>query len=244
MLRWLHVPLISIDIDKSYSRCCSSNVVDTLIATHRSAPTIYFYCNYKEDKLRTTSNIIRSLLKQLYISLKPQPLDPKLLDKFGNGTSLGLDTSEELFAAALLQTQAAFVIVDALDECIEEERRCLIELFKRQLNSKCNVKFFLTSRDESDLRGMFTEDISYQISADDTGKDIKPFVTAKIENLIQNRRILSGNVSPNLKEDLIETINNEAGGMYVPYRVGKSAPNYYSSANSCALLGFYGSSFS
>lgn len=216
MLRLL--PLLQVRMKASaYSEYYSSHVVDALTVTYPSIPTIYFYCNYGEEKWQTTSSIVRSLLKQL--SIKFKSLDPRLLDIFDNGTSLSLDTSERLFAAALLRTETTFVVVDALDECSKEERKSLVELLKRQLYLDCNVKIFLASRDESDLRGILMDSISYRINADDTATDITPFVTAKIDDLIQTRQILHGNVSPGLKKDLIETISGEADGMCVSYHL-------------------------
>lgn len=199
-------------------------MVDTLAASYPSVPTIYFYCNYEEVTWQTTSSIVKSLLKQLLTKFRS--LDSKLLDAFNNDTSLSLKTTEELFAASLLQLETTFIIVDALDECSQDERRCLVGLLKRLLILKCNIKIFLTSRDEDDLREIFMDNSSYRINVHDTATDITPFITAKIDDLIQKRQILDGNVSPMLREDLIKTIGGQADGMYVLDQVG----NYTKSA--------------
>lgn len=136
---------------------------------------------------------------------------------FDNGTPLNAKSSEISFAAVLSQFMKVFVVVDALDECSKEERKSIVMLLTRQLKVKgCYVKIFLTSRPENDLRQLFKGSHNHHINADDTLKDITPFVAAELNDHITNGALLDGKVTLELRKELVETISAQADGMYVP----------------------------
>lgn len=197
--------------------------MDTLTETYKSTPTLYFYCNYAEPTRREALSIVRSLLKQL--SAKDKELDPTIISAFDDATSLSLDASKDLLKTAISRFEDVYIIVDALDECLEteseKERELLVE-FLAQLSSfeGCNVKMFLTSRFDNDLHQMLKDNHSYQINADDTTKDIQPFIAARIDDLVRREKLLRGGiVTPKLREELIMTLSRGADGMYVPYHI-------------------------
>ncbi|KAL0631347.1 hypothetical protein Q9L58_009793 [Maublancomyces gigas] len=191
----------------------SSLVIDTLTETYKSVPTIYFYCHYGERERQETLSITRTLLKQLSMRCE---LDPPIVSVFDSGTQLNLKSSEGSFAAALSQFEKVFVVVDALDECSEEERKSIVMLLTRQLKLEgCRIKVFLTSRPENDLRQLLKDNPSHQIDANDTSKDITPFVVAALDSHIANGMLLGGNVSARLRRDLVETISGQADGMFL-----------------------------
>lgn len=192
----------------------SSLVVQTLTDTYAPVPTIYFYCYFGEKERQGALAITRSLLKQL--SAQSERLDPKILAAFNNDSSLTTDSAEILLAAAFGRFRKVFVVVDALDECSEPERKSMIQLFNRQVQlASCCVKVFLTSRPERDISRLLEGRLSHYIDADDTSKDITPYVAATVEDCIADGSLLSGVVSPYLKAHLIKTLNGEANGMYV-----------------------------
>lgn len=189
-------------------------MIDTLTATYKLVPTIYFYCNYGESERRDTLSIIGTLLKQLLTSRRCDNLDPEMVTTFDDGICLNPTTSEALLAATLSRFEKVFVVVDALDECSEEERKLVVMLFVRLMNAKCQLKVFVTGRPERDLRKMLENNPCHQIDANDTSKDITPFVAAALDEHIITRALLGGNVSPALKKELVDTISVQADGMY------------------------------
>lgn len=199
----------------------SSLVIDTLIETYKSVPTIYFYCHYGELERRQTSSIIGSLLKQLSTipSRGCEKLDPRMVSIFDDGARLNVKSSKSLFAAALSRFEKAFIVVDALDECSEEERKSVVVFLAQQLRSEtgCHLKILLTSRPENDLRQLLKNNSSLRIDSNDTSKDITTFVAGALTEHITNGVLLDGNVTATLRKDLIQTISEQADGMYVPY---------------------------
>ena len=120
------------------------------------------------------------------------------------------------------QTGEAFVVLDALDECEEEERKVLISFLRKLLAlDGCQVKIFLTSRPEDGLHRSFKDSqskdiLTYRIDVDDTVQDIGPFVTQRVDELIESKALLYGTpVTQDFREHLITTLIQEADGVYV-----------------------------
>lgn len=138
-----------------------------------------------------------------------------MLALFNDGNALNSKTAEMLFTMALARFQSVHVVVDALDECTEEERKATVMLLIRQLNLNpgCHMKIFFTSRPEHDLQHLLKVCTWHRIDANDTTKDITPFVEAELDDLIESQSILDGNVTVDLRQDLIESITRQADGM-------------------------------
>lgn len=143
-------------------------------------------------------------------------MDPEMMTLYNNDQPLNIKSAEALLAAALSRFVSLFIVVDALDECSETERKYLVMLLTRLLTldgCKCQIKIFLTSRPEEDLRRLLGDHSSYQIDANDTAKDIRPFVAAALSGLITSGTLLNGNVTSELRTELVETISSQADGM-------------------------------
>ena len=133
-----------------------------------------------------------------------------------NATSIDASSTDSLFRGALSTFKSTYVVIDALDECEEAEREELVIALKRHTELRDYVvKIFVTSRDERDLARMFSGTSDFQINADDTALDIRPFVEMKVEACINKGDILGGkgNVTPELRKDLIDTLVSKADGM-------------------------------
>ena len=199
----------------------SSRIIDALSATHGSSQVLFFYCNYKEQSRREANGISRALLKQ--ISREATAIDSELASLYDraqskgfNATSIDASSTNTLFRRALSIFQATYVVVDALDECEEAERKELVMALKNHVALKqCVVKVFVTSRDEKDLARMFSGTSDFRINADDTALDIRPFVGMKVDECIDNGEILGSkrNVTIELRQDLVDTLVSKADGM-------------------------------
>ena len=150
-------------------------------------------------------------------------MDPELVSVYDqtkpkrfSATSTDAPSTELLFRRALPTFKATYVVVDALDECEEAEREELVMALTRHTAlQNCVLKVFVTSRDEKDLTRMLSGTSNFQINADDTTLDIRPFVEIKVEECIINDGILGGkgNVSLELRQDLVDTLVSKADGV-------------------------------
>lgn len=212
-------------------------MIDSLTETYKSLPTIYFYCNYGELERQTTRSIIGALLKQLCHQSKK--LDQYTESIFDSNSLLNIRTSETAFAATLSQFKRVFVVVDALDECSQEERDTMVSFFTRQVRlAKCQLNIFLTSRPENDLHQLLKNTHTHHIDANDTDKDIRPFVEASLKKLINDKALLGGKVEVELAKELVHKISTQSNGMYVTDH--SSPASIISNVISFTVSGFYG----
>lgn len=139
-----------------------------------------------------------------------------MVSLYSDDTPLNIKSAEALLTAAISRFEGLFIVLDALDECRESERKYLVTLMTRLLTlneSNCQIKIFLTSRPEEDLHRLLKDRSSYQIDANDTANDIRPFVAAALGDLITSGALLNGKVTSELRIELVETISSQADGM-------------------------------
>ena len=101
-----------------------------------------------------------------------------------------------------------FVIVDALDECPEDDGRWT-NLLNALLSLPGTVKLLVTARPLATIKGDFEGMASLDIRADD--KDMRMYVKGRIPR--EKRLARHVKKDPTLGETLVETIVNSAKGM-------------------------------
>lgn len=192
----------------------SSLAIDAFTTTYESTPTIYFYCSYGELDRREAAPVLATLLMQL--PMLSEDMDPRVLTIFDKGIPIGKETAATSLTAAVSRVERTFIVVDALDECSKDERKLLVSFLAELIRSKPHgVKIFLTSRPESDLEQLLSGSNKFSISADDTTKDIRLYVEHILTQRIVDRAILDGKVEPELKQHLVDTISEQADGMFL-----------------------------
>ena len=166
--------------------------------------------------------ILRSLLEQLASTDTTSEIrDPvvKAYKEKKNETEgrtpqkLNLDETINIILA-LLETNGAFIIIDGLDECDSTRRQDLLLAMQRLVqDSKRLVKVFISSRDDNDIVSSLKTCPNVSIGVIDNSKDIGRFVDSHVEKTIQEKRLLCGNVSDELKLHIFKTLSEKAGGM-------------------------------
>ncbi|KAL7267661.1 hypothetical protein RUND412_009742 [Rhizina undulata] len=196
----------------------SSSVIDMPRPTNHAVA--YFYCKYGEIDCQEPQSILSTIVKQLSL-LSPEGFLPKAVislynDQRKDGAEsrrLGLDKSTELIQQLSKAFEQTVIIVDALDECNKETRYQLLVAFKKLCSSTKSLKIFLTSRNDDDIRIELENESEVYIQPSDNSTDIELFVVAEFEEYISSKRLLSGNVRPELKETIIDTLIKGADGM-------------------------------
>lgn len=117
---------------------------------------------------------------------------------------------------ALLENDPIVIIIDALDECVPARRHEILEALDTIIHQSANlVKVFVSSRDDNDIVCRLANSPNIFIRATDNGEDIDRFVDTGINKSLQNRKLLSGCISDQMKEKIITILQNGAQGMYV-----------------------------
>ncbi|KAI9856843.1 MAG: hypothetical protein M1824_005216 [Vezdaea acicularis] len=192
-----------------------------------SAPTAFFYCarNESESQRSDPEEILRSILKQLSISLPSFLLRSPVVRAYEekkqkakeDGSPLETLTLQECveLILKLLESNPATIIIDALDECNPRTRIKLLEALDDIIQQSANlVKVFVSSRDDFDIVNRLQRSLNVFISVKDNDGDIQRFINVEITRSIKNRDLLYGNVSEELKSEIIMKLQKKAQGMF------------------------------
>jgi hypothetical protein len=143
-----------------------------------------------------------------------------LLQVKHDGLPSSLVGTRERFASLIEDLSEVYVVFDALDECLEQERKDIISFITGivTISDSCCVKVFVTSRREMDIAKAFEDRRipTIPIQADNVASDIKSFVRSQVETLQRGEHGKTLYVtSENLKEKIILTLAAKADGMQV-----------------------------
>ena len=137
---------------------CSSSVIETL-RTDNTLFLAFFYFDFSDPASRDLSALASSLISQL-AKCSDACMD-YLQNERSSGRSDQLPTFEKLLnmlSKMLCLSRRTFIVIDALDECPESAREKGLAPFLDCLCSPNietkNLRLFVTSRNEVDIRNM------------------------------------------------------------------------------------------
>ena len=195
---------------------------------------MFLYCNYKENREATV--YIRLAMKQLCRRLDNLPTElENIHNKHDrNASEPTLDELRPVFAAITKQFNCIFLVLDALDECTDEQRKDMVDFLKWVIvdpgtmdppsaihdtttithsQNQGTVKLFVTSRKEPDISRAFRAFPKIEIEAKTVDKDIEVYVSTQLEQRLQDGRLRLRDGS--LKHKILRTLIGKSNGMYV-----------------------------
>jgi hypothetical protein len=191
-----------------------------------SAPIAHFYCarNAAELERADPDEIMRSILKQLSCMTLQQPIREPVVGTYkrrkeeadNDGSEPTKLTLEECVGLilALLETNPATIVIDALDECDPARRHeLLLALDRIREESASLVKVFVSSRDNQDIVCRLNNVPDVFIHATDNCEDIENFIRLQVNQSTKNKTLLCGNVTEGLKSRIISSLIEGAQGM-------------------------------
>lgn len=172
----------------------------------------YFFCKNTDVDKNTPTVVVRSLLYQLYKSIKnlkaSQSLNHDLgvaLDKSGQQRAVNFTLLWQLFSTHVMSSAPATIILDALDECQDPSQ--LIDGLK-ELSTLRSIKVIVTSRKDLHLHNEFNNVPTIEIVPEDINADITAFVEAKVEASPQLSH-------PLVRDSVITKLCNDHDGMFL-----------------------------
>jgi len=106
------------------------------------------------------------------------------------------------------------ICIDALDEIDHAIRIRLLEALKHVMeHSKSLVKVFATTRMDPDIALQFEIFPKIVLQSDDNFDDIKHFVDTSVQKAIDDKLLLYGDVSLDLKDEICEVQHERSKGM-------------------------------
>ena len=163
--------------------------IDHLLKTVQSntAGIAYIYFNYKAQECQNTIAVLGAILKQLILA---SPSVPESLVRLYEHhaiqqTRLSLKEIFHIEQAVLRTYSSVYIVIDALDECIDSATRTEVLAKLHDLQSKTNLHLMVTSRPFPDITSMFrlTPKLDVQASRADLEADLERFVAGQIHSL-------------------------------------------------------------
>jgi hypothetical protein len=181
----------------------------------------YFYCNRAEESRRDPESILRTLIQQLAQPPSEDKLLTPVLDVYKNrekegqlSSRLTLKECQDLLVQLLAVYPQTTICIDALDEVDHELRLGLLQALKHVVErSKTLVKIFATTRMDIDILMQFEMFPRIELEPDDNVDDINRFVKEKVQEMIEQKQLLLGNVPNTLKDEICQVLCERSKGM-------------------------------
>jgi hypothetical protein len=149
---------------------------DTIVA--------YIYCNFKRQDEQTLEDLLASVLKQLAQGKPYLPESVKSLHERcqSQKTQPSVDDISTVLQLVAAEYSRVFILVDALDECRALDgcrTQFLSKLF--DLQARCAISLFATSRHIPEVVGAFKQQPSLEIRANK--QDLERYIDGHISHL-------------------------------------------------------------
>lgn len=109
---------------------------------------------------------------------------------------------------------SVYVVVDGVDEC-DDNTSDVVGLLVALADSVPSASVCVLSRDEPEIRRAL-DDSFVHVGIEAQNHDVHLFVAAEIDTRIRTKKLRLRNMS--LKDEILHTLVQEHGGMYVPAR--------------------------
>ena len=171
------------------------------------------YCEYKEGAIQSPAHLLAGLWRQLVVD---RPLSDTAKDLYRKHREPATRPSvREVMEVLKLETSReprseVFIVVDALDECLEDNNiRQILLTELRAIQPRTHL--MITSRPHVDITSDFPESIQLEIRA--TDDDVRCYIDARMAGDRDLAMLLKGHTS--LQNKMREVVADNASGMYV-----------------------------
>ncbi|KAJ7125981.1 hypothetical protein C8R44DRAFT_618022 [Mycena epipterygia] len=177
---------------------------------------ICIFFDYNQSSLQTAAGIMGSILRQIIIDSPSIPESVKSLHTLfssGQACPSGLSDLVSALKAQLQLYSRVYLVIDALDECSEDQDDFITEL--RSLMDTSSIQVLITSRDISTIGHQFHNDSRINVLAHH--EDVCAYITQRIQKEKRLKSLLNGDIS--LEQDIVTKVTEKAAGMFLLVRL-------------------------
>jgi hypothetical protein len=211
-LMWLHA------IPGGGKTVLSSTVVEhftQICAEKKNSGVIYYYFDFRDNSRQSHAGCLQSLLRQICSDRPKLPDNVVELYELCRASTPSTDQILEALIDVLDNPHITYIVIDALDECIQngeqKERECMLEALETLVSSPSNCKIFVASRPEADIRAIMKEMddlVEIEVQASVIDEDIRLYVRSELQ---KNRRLKGWDKS--VKKEIEDSLMKNARGM-------------------------------
>ena len=178
-------------------------------------PFGYFFFKYNNENLSSPQTLLRSICFQL--CLKHTAIYESIFKLMESGYDAQKQRIgslwQQLFKDRILQIKTSepiFWVVDGLDECVEEDRSSLLQLFADLQACTLHVKMIVLSRRTKDIHATMNNlpFKVYEICPEDNHEDIMTYAQHRLSGSTINSQ-------ENLKETVLDQIEKQHSGTFL-----------------------------
>ncbi|KAI5357718.1 Putative NACHT nucleoside triphosphatase, heterokaryon incompatibility [Septoria linicola] len=192
-----------------------STVIEDIRPRYESSTNVglgIYYFSFSDSQKQSYENLLFSLVVQLGWKEPAQSTLFQLYDK-PNRSIPHAEVLETILTSAIKQFDEVFLLLDALDECAEdnEERRNLLDFLDRLAQANSNLKIFATSRLSMDIKASMEVlgAAPFHVDVHAVNADIRDYV----KNELSRDRKLNG-LDDRMKAMIRDTLAQKAEGMF------------------------------
>jgi hypothetical protein len=191
------------------------NEIRTRFKDDQDTAVLYIYCKYNVPC--DVTRVLSSLLRQLIIHTRKLTQESiKLLDRCQEEQrSPLLEEIFSIFRAEMKLLARLFIVIDALDECFPEQvRDALLHYMHSLARAEASARLFITSRPHPVIENAIAGVTRFPIRA--LLSDIQSHIDSRIVGKFSSLQAFLKD-DPTLHDEIIRTIADKAGGMYVVF---------------------------
>ena len=172
-----------------------------------------FYCDFRDQKEQTATNIIGAILKQIvfrrevlgYVQMEFQKAQKEV-----GGRGLRLPDMVQMLKEVVVTLPQVFICIDALDECLPKHLLELLVSLKGILHGSRSTRIFFTGRPQvgADIKRHFCNCVI--VPASPKTHDIERYLEKKLEMDTEHDAMSDG-----LRADILRIIPQRISGMCV-----------------------------
>ncbi|KAL8856068.1 MAG: hypothetical protein Q9178_007324 [Gyalolechia marmorata] len=168
------------------------------------------YCNFKEHEMQSLENLLAGLCMQLIQATLPLPetLTKAYCTHREKGTRPSIEDILQTFEEVLKPFGTVYLVIDALDECLEQVRSRLI-LHLKAFSPR--IRLLVTTRFIDGILSEFRNDTRLEIRANQD--DLRRYISSSTEGNSRLARQLQGKTA--LAHEICESIIATADGMFL-----------------------------
>jgi hypothetical protein len=198
----------------------SSNVVDYLQKVYATSiedgGLAFFYCNRQIEDRKTSTLILRTLVRQLCTTYRSEDdIRPELraacIERKKKAGHLDAKACEAQILASIDLYPRTVIVLDGLDECSENDRKVLLATISNLVsNSNKAFKIYIASRPTVDIEKAIHKLPHIEISSEwNTQRDIKTYVEQAIDGHENWNDEDIFQISPDTKKLIVDTLSGE-----------------------------------
>lgn len=179
----------------------------------------FFYFSRNDNSRNSGLSCLRSLVRQLFTRAScPGKILASLKTLYDDCMSKGRSLSRDLCEAQLANSMNLFsritIVLDALDECSEDDRDGLVTTLTSLMgNSSGTLRVFISSRPDEKIREAFHDQVRLEVSMEDNHDDIAKFILGEIDSPEKNKRWKR--IQKDLRDEVVSTLIEKSQGMLV-----------------------------